>query len=226
MRPESKASNVSEGGYNLSDGEMASALEGYGVVASPGLLTSIRSYLDVLLAWNRKINLTRIVQPLEILERHFGEAFFAAAAVPITQGRLVDIGSGAGFPALGIKLVARDLSVTLVEANLKKATFLLEVCRALNLKDVQVERCRFQDLALTEGSADYITARALGQLDEFLGWAAHALNPGGRIVLWLGVKDATEVAKTPGWRWQEAIVVPKSRERVLLAGYKPSPDLA
>src|ERR1700674_1377292 len=86
----------------------------------------IQRYMKLLLKWNEKINLTAIRDPLEILYRHFCESMFAAAAVPLEGGRLADVGSGAGFPGLPLKIIRAELEVFLVESNAKKATFLAE----------------------------------------------------------------------------------------------------
>ena len=123
---------------------------------SPAQLQSISTYIDILLRWNSRINLTAVRAPEEIVTRHFGESLFAARCLfpagvgpglspgqaapseayqdailaehrrPRT-GDLIDLGSGAGFPGLPIKIWAPDLHVTLIESNQKKATFLREV---------------------------------------------------------------------------------------------------
>src|SRR5271155_4420811 len=87
----------------------------------------IQQYMKLLLAWNDKINLTAIRDPLEILHRHFCESMFGAVAVPVEFGRLADIGSGAGFPGIPMKILRPELELILVESNIKKGTFLAEV---------------------------------------------------------------------------------------------------
>src|SRR5260370_8789673 len=113
-------------GPGLSDGAIAKALTPFNVGPSATLADSIRKYADLLLLWNHKVNLTSITNPREILARHFGESLFAASAVPISAGRLADVGSGAGFPGLALKLFVPDLEVFLVESVMKTATFLLQ----------------------------------------------------------------------------------------------------
>src|SRR6266513_1456917 len=95
----------------------------------------IQQYIKILLTWNAKINLTAIRDPLEILHRHFCESMFAGISVPIERGRLADVGSGGGFPGLPLKIMRPGLQVSLIESNLKKATFLAEVIRELGLRD-------------------------------------------------------------------------------------------
>ena len=95
------------------------------------------AYLDLLLKWNRRINLTSLRTPDEIISRHFLDSLLLLPHLPET-GRLLDIGSGAGFPGLPLKIVRPGLSVDLVEATAKKASFLKEAVRRLGLPGVNV----------------------------------------------------------------------------------------
>src|SRR5258708_36806587 len=104
----------------------------------------IQQYMKLLLAWNEKVNLTAIRDPLEILYRHFCESMYAAEAIPMEKGRLADVGSGGGFPGLPLKIIRPNLRVFLVESNLKKATFLAEVIRELGLKETKVFVRRYE----------------------------------------------------------------------------------
>ena len=129
-------------------------------VLSATQLQSISTYIDILLHWNARINLTAIRNQEEIT-RHFGESLFAAShlfppypvssSVPVPvvkdvdsafarpEARLADLGSGAGFPGIPIKLWAPNVVLTLIESNQKKATFLREVARALTLTDINIQ---------------------------------------------------------------------------------------
>src|SRR5271156_2910307 len=105
----------------LSIDTIRAALKPYGVAANDLLCEQIRMYIDLLLRWNQKTSLTTVTDPTEILRFHFGESLFAAGCVPIRHGRLADVGSGAGFPAVPIRMVSEGLEVILVESNQKKA---------------------------------------------------------------------------------------------------------
>ncbi len=102
--------------------------------------------MTLLLTWNEKINLTAIRDPLEILYRHFCESMYAAVAVPVENGRLADVGSGAGFPGIPLKIMRPNLNMFLVESNMKKATFLAEVLRNIELPDTRVLVSRYEEL--------------------------------------------------------------------------------
>src|SRR2546422_7987166 len=129
----------------LSTAIISRAMREYNLSATSDQVVQVQLYLRLLLTWNTKVNLTAIQDPLEILYRHFCESMYAADAVPLQNGRLADIGSGAGFPGLPLKILRPQLDLHLVEANIKKATFLAEVIRELVLRDVRVLVGRYED---------------------------------------------------------------------------------
>src|SRR5438094_5607441 len=99
-----------------------------GSVLSGAQAKQLSLYLDLLLKWNSKINLTAVRDPEEIVTRHFGESLFAARQLfpePIA-GTVIDVGSGAGFPGIPIKIWNDAADLTLIESNQKKAVFLHE----------------------------------------------------------------------------------------------------
>jgi 16S rRNA (guanine527-N7)-methyltransferase len=204
----------------LPDNVMVSELQSYGVTVSGLLCDQIRTYTDLLLRWNKMTSLTTVTDPTDILRFHFGESMLAAAAIPIRHGRLADVGSGAGFPAVPIRMVSDDLSVVLIESNQKKAIFLAEIVRELRLKNVEVRRSRMEETDLSDEAVNYVTARALGIDETFLKWANRSLDPGGSVVLWLGEADATAVSQKKGWNWSRSIHIPQSDRRVILQGSK------
>ncbi len=202
----------------LSNETIEAALLPYGVTANALLCDRIRIYVDLLLRWNQRTSLTTVTDPIEILRFHFGESMLAASAVPIRHGRLADVGSGAGFPAVPIRMVSEELDLVLIESNQKKATFLAEIVRELNLKIVDVRRSRMEDVDLRDERIDFVTARALGIDDRFLNWSGSSLNSDGSVVLWLGDTAANEISRKIGWSWAEPIRIPQSDKRVILVG--------
>jgi 16S rRNA (guanine527-N7)-methyltransferase len=204
----------------LSDGTIEAALHPYGGNTTARLCDQIRAYIALLLRWNQRTSLTTVTDPIEILRFHFGESLYAVTAVPIRHGRLADVGSGAGFPAVPIRMVCENLSAILIESNQKKATFLAEVVRELDLTNVDVRRCRMEDTDLTSDFVEFVTARAVGIDDAFLKWSRSSLNSTGSVVLWVGESDAIRISNRSKWHWAEPSRIPSSDRRVILHGSK------
>lgn len=202
----------------LSDQLVDDALRPYCVATTAALRTAIRAYTGLLLRWNQKIALTTITDPAEILRLHFGESMFAVNAVPIRHGRLADVGTGAGFPAIPISMLVPELECVLIESNQKKATFLAEVVRTLKLERVQIFRGRMEDYPRPVEQFDYSIARALGMHQSFLEWSSRHLKPTGTIIYWIGDEDGAKIAKDDSWDWRALARIPASESRSLLIG--------
>ncbi|MGA7855609.1 MAG: 16S rRNA (guanine(527)-N(7))-methyltransferase RsmG [Candidatus Acidiferrales bacterium] len=178
----------------------------------------VRAYIDLLLHWNRRISLTTVTDPSQILRFHFGESLFAIDQVPIRHGRLADVGSGAGFPAVPIRMALEGVHVTLIESNRKKSAFLSEVVRELKLANVEVNSCRMEDVRNRESVFDFITVRAVLIDESVLAWASSALNRDGKAVLWLVQEDSTKVSLSTRFRWRPEAKIPGTERRVVLVG--------
>lgn len=181
-------------------------------------LEQIQKYIGLLLLWNQKISLTAIENPQELVSRHFGESFFGAKLIENRACRLADVGSGAGFPGLALKIVLPELQVSLIEQDTRKATFLNEVIRALKFDDAKVYRSQYEALAPEISNFDFIVARAVGDHKSLLKWAGSRLNEAGQAALWIGAEDAARLSTIPGWNWALPEAVPDSTNRVLLSG--------
>jgi 16S rRNA (guanine527-N7)-methyltransferase len=203
----------------LSLDEIARALSPYvcKAVSDPQLI-SIAKYMTLLKKWNQTIPLTSIEEDTEIVARHFGESLFAGSLLPMERGRLADVGSGAGFPGLPLKIAFPELHVTLVEPNIKKCAFLREVQAALGLSGVEVVRTRYEDFGAAPNSFDFICSRALGGYRRLVQWSKGVLKPRGYVILWLGIEDSNLLARTNGWKWELPASIPESRRRVVLIG--------
>jgi 16S rRNA (guanine527-N7)-methyltransferase len=190
-------------------------------------LNSISMYIDILLRWNARINLTSVRQPEEIVTRHFGESLFAARHLfPDGAGtgaaRLIDIGSGAGFPGVPIKLWTPQLHLTLIESNQKKVAFLRQLTRTLTLTDINVFPSRAE--AYAGPAADVVTLRAVERFSSALPSAARLVAPRGRLALLIGQPQTTQATELlPTAAWNAPIPLPLSSSRVLLIG-RSSPE--
>jgi len=202
----------------LSADTIRRALGEFQIAVSDSQVLQIQQYTRILLAWNEKINLTSIRDPLEILNRHFCECMYAASTVPVEHGRLADVGSGAGFPGLPLKIIRPELQVFLIESNVKKATFLAEVIRDLGLAGARVLVSRYEELAEEVAPLDFVCSRALGEFGPFLEWAHSEKVAAKQVILWIGARDLPEIQKIQSWEWHEPIPVPHSLRRLLLVG--------
>src|SRR5215469_14797671 len=173
----------------------------FSLTVSSEQIQHIQQFTKLLLIWNDKVNLTAIRDPLEILYRHFCESMYGSTALPVEKCRLADVGSGAGFPGLPLKLIRPDLEIFLIESNVKKATFIAEVIRELGLTDARVLVNRFEELGEEVAPVDVVCSRALGELGPFLSLAGSPQLAAQRVLLWLGGRDVEQVKALGGWVW-------------------------
>ncbi len=210
----------------LGDRQIQGALSPFGILPSPEQLEMIRRYIALLLEWNEKISLTGLSDPVEIVARHFGESWYLSKFLSLETGRLADIGAGAGFPGLALKILWPKLDLTLVEQNKKKSAFLAEAIRVLSLSGCSVVSSAYEDWPISMGSLDFISARALGQYPRLLKWAAAALKQGGSLILWLGDEESNLLQSKLGWSWKLPERIPGSLRRQILVGSPLIPDTA
>lgn len=184
-------------------------------------LKQVSDYLDLLRRWNQKIALTSVHEPEYIVTRHFGESFFAAGRLlkPDSRDSVVDVGAGAGFPGLPLKIYAPEIKLTLIESNQKKAAFLKEAVRAIGAQHATVFAGRAEDCAV---QADIVTLRAVEKFETVLPVASKLVAAGGRLALLIGSAQV-DVAKSllAQWQWGAPELIPQSAQRVLLVGTNP-----
>lgn len=148
---------------------IAAGASNFGLKLDPSVVDQFSEHYELLVAWNRKLNLTRIVEPDEAARFHFLESAYLStliASPAAAEGRIVDVGSGAGFPGLPLACVWKDCEVVLVEPSAKRAVFLKEAIRKLGLRSVAVLNKRFSP-DLMKGS-DVLVTRALDGLEKEL----------------------------------------------------------
>jgi 16S rRNA (guanine527-N7)-methyltransferase len=202
----------------ISDRQICEALSPFAIFPNQDQMAQIREYMLLLLKWNRSVSLTSITDPVEIAGRHFGESMYASKLLPVENCRLADVGSGAGFPGLALKIASPGIHVTLIESNKKKCAFLSEVVRSLRLTDVEIHPERFEQIRPESVLANIITSRAVGEFKQLLRWSTNALVRRGHLMLWVGAEDSTRIARTPAWSWQPAARIPDSQRRYILIG--------
>ena len=198
----------------------ATQLEPYlgGQPLDPQQLDQVSHYLELLLRWNARMNLTSVREPEQILSRHFGESFFLARLLstssPLTDA--FDVGSGAGFPGIPLRIFAPHAHITLIESQNKKATFLREVVRSLRLTNINVIAERAENV---EQTAELVTLRAVEEFERALPTAAALVRKPGRIGLLIGSSQVSTARQLlPQAKWEPAVSLPGSRDRVALVG--------
>jgi 16S rRNA (guanine527-N7)-methyltransferase len=175
----------------------------------PRLYAQLSAYLDLLVKWNARTNLTAIREPEEMVRRHFGESLFVGMQLGtrLAEGASVlDFGSGAGFPGLPIQLLRPELRITLAESQGKKASFLREAVRTLGL-GTEVWAGRVEAMPAVNGTPrrfDAVTLRAVDNMQQALAEARQRVAPGG----WLATLSTETVPEAecfplpgdaPGW---------------------------
>jgi 16S rRNA (guanine527-N7)-methyltransferase len=197
-------------------------LEPFGLDLSSSQTDQTLAYLHLLLRWNQKINLTAIRDPEVCVTRHFGESLFLARHVQL-HGGLLDVGSGAGFPGLALKIVFPGIVVTLLEPVAKKRAFLKETARVCAFRQVEVRGEHLEDLAHANmvPAFDFATMRAVGNLEALVPLAAQSLKPHGSLLLWLTHDQTAGLASIKsGLTWLDPLPIPLSRTGIICRGTK------
>jgi len=175
------------------------ALYGYGAEFGVALteehLALFSLYLEELWAWNQRVNITGLATRHAVVTELFLDSIIPGPFLP-SQGSLLDVGSGGGFPGVPLKIIKPRLSVTLLEPNSKRASFLKHVIRLLKLGDIQVVRGRIEERREGElrEKYDVVTARGVASPVRFMEWCGSFLSPHGFLVLFLGLHPEKELA--------------------------------
>lgn len=175
-------------------------------------------YLGLMIRWNAHLNLSSIRDEDGILSRHFVESIACARALPAGISTLLDFGSGAGLPGIPIALCRTEIIVTLAESQGKKAAFLHEVLRTLEIS-ATVHAGRAELL----GSAyDCVTLRAVDRMPEAVKNAAHLVAPAGWLALMTTAGDFAGLQAAAGahFCWPTVVQLPAAEERFLALGAK------
>ena len=168
----------------------------FGIDLSQRHLDLFGAYMDELLEWNRRINLTGLSERKRIIIELFLDSLIPTPFIP-EKGRMLDVGSGAGFPGIVIKVCRPHLKTCLMEANSRKTSFLKQVVRLLKLSDVDVVNGRIESDKdkLQPDGYHFITARALAGPDRIITWCSPFLCSGGLLITFLGSGAVDELEK-------------------------------
>jgi len=192
---------------------LEAALADWNIVLTDEQHVRFETYARLLVDWNtHRMNLTRLTSENDIAIGHFLDSLAITQVCRIpNKAKLLDVGSGAGFPGLAIKIMRPDLHVTLLEATAKKLLFCREIIETCSLSDVETIHGRAEETGETRknrGMFDVITARAVAPMSTLIPWTAGYLAPNGVLVAWKGpaaqeeMESARDVVRQMRIRWR------------------------
>lgn len=161
-----------------------------------GAIVQFSAYQKLLLEWNSRINLISRSDEERIITRHFIQSIGLLKIVKFPMNSMVmDLGSGAGFPGIPIKLIRPDIQMVLAESVKKKALFLKEIIHGLHLHGIQVHTDRIDENRFLIDQVDFVVARAVANLSDLVRWSFPSLKPNGKLVAIKGIKAQEEVGE-------------------------------
>ena len=187
-------------------------------------ISKFERYLELLLEWNEKFNLTAITDKEEIEEKHFFDSIALVKYFDLKNKTLLDVGSGAGFPGIPLAIVEPSARITLLESNGKRVSFLKEVAKELELKNVDIIQGRVEELQIRE-KYDFVTARAVKELNVLLELCFYLVKVGGQFIAYkssnvdeeiLNAKKALKVLQIKEYKKFDYILPNSKNPRVFL----------
>lgn len=183
---------------------MKELFKNYGIEISDLQLKKFEIYYNILTEYNKKFNITAITEKYDVYKKHFIDSILGLEF--INNGNLIDIGSGGGFPAVPLKIMNENLTITLVEAIGKKCEFLKVLIKELGLINISVINDRAETLIKKDNfreSFDYCTARAVAKLNTLLEYCLPFVKIGGSFVSFKGdaekeIEEASNAVKILG----------------------------
>ena len=173
--------------------DLQKALLNEGINVSDNQLALFQQYSSLLISWNEKFNLTAITDEKQIIEKHFLDSLFLAKYINLNNKKVLDIGTGAGFPGIPLAIIFPNASFYLSDSNGKKITFLKEVVKELNLNNVTIIQSRIEEMNKYRDQFDYVSARALKQLNILIELAIPLCKINGSLIAYKGPNYLDEI---------------------------------
>lgn len=173
--------------------QMQSLLAEKGITLSPKMLEQFDQYYQLLKQWNDVMNLTSIIEEEAVYEKHFYDSLALAMAMPLHDQMICDVGAGAGFPSIPLKIAFPYLHIEIVDPLQKRMRFLTTVISEMVFKDVQLVVRRAEDYAEAREKFDIVTARAVAPLPILLELCAHLVKKNGFLVAYKGAQSEEEL---------------------------------
>lgn len=167
--------------------EFYKELKELNIVLSVKQLDQLEKYYDLLIEWNNKINLTRITDKEEVYLKHYYDSITLSRVVNLKEvNTLCDVGTGAGFPGIVLKIIFPNLKVTLIDSLQKRVKYLNEVIKELKITDIEAIHSRGEDY---KGSFDVVTSRAVANIEKLVNYTMHLVSDNGVFVAMKGNID-------------------------------------
>lgn len=167
--------------------EFIAELEKLGITLTTEQEIKLEKFYNLLIEWNQKINLTRIVEKEDVYLKHFYDSLTITKVVDLSKiETLCDVGTGAGFPGIVLKIVYPNLKITLVDSLLKRVNYLNIIIKELELENIKAIHTRGEDLKET---FDIVTARAVANIEKLLIYTMHLVNKNGSLIAMKGNID-------------------------------------
>ena len=180
----------------MSKEEFLEELAKIGIKPTEEQLSQLDKFYHLMLEWNEKINLTRITAEKEVYLKHFYDSLTLNKVIDLKNvNTLCDVGTGAGFPGVVLKIVFPNLRITLIDSLLKRVNYLNEIIKELKLQDIEAIHSRGEDY---KGEFDVVTSRAVANIEKLVDYTMHLVSKNGVFVAMKGNidKELTEsVAK-------------------------------
>ena len=173
---------------------LTDTLSAFDIVLTENQLAQLKQYYELLIEWNEKMNLTALTAPEDVSLKHFADSLLLLRYCDIEkEARVIDVGTGAGFPGMVIKIARPDIQLTLLDSLQKRLGFLDEVCNELGFDDVELIHSRAEDGSRTElrDSFDIAVSRAVASLNTLCEYDMPYVKVGGRFIAMKG-KEARE----------------------------------
>ena len=205
------------------EGFLRSAANALGVELFPAQTDAFQKYMKLLLTWNQKMNLTAITEPREIVIKHFADSLTILSSLEVPNGaRVLDVGTGAGFPGIPLKIAKEGIELTLLDSQQKRLDFLQEVCEKIRIR-AELVHARAEEVARDKKMRmkfDLVTARAVAPLNILCEYCMPFVKKGGYFVAMKGPAAQEEIEQAERAIRELGCVLQNAKELSLLDGSK------
>ena len=171
----------------MTEKEFIEEVQKLGIMPTKEQLQQLEKFYQLLIEWNQKINLTRITEKEDVYLKHFYDSLTIVKEIDLSKvDTLCDVGTGAGFPGIVLKIFYPNLKITLIDSLLKRVNYLNKIIKELELKDIKAIHTRGEEYHET---FDVVTARAVANIEKLLKYTMHLVNKNGKLIAMKGNID-------------------------------------